>query len=167
MGQSIYHYDCYQSAKKGKQQMKIATLIQTFEGLACQGYEDTIGVLLDEHGLVIELKEPVPPEEEPTAVKASTFTPDGTQIVHPIPGKAFAVLSKDMIDKAEKETGDESQAASNTPREDVISASPDCSCEISVSIPTGYRVTLRGYGKVAAAFHKDTIESPIKQEENK
>ena len=147
--------------------MRIATLIQTLEGLTDQGYKDMIGVLLDEHGLVIELKEPVPPKEEPTAVKASTFTPDGTQIVHPVPGKAFAVLSKDMIDKAEKETGDESQAASNAPREDVISASPDCSCEISVSIPTGYRVTLRGYGKVAAAFHKDTIESPIKQEENK
>lgn len=146
--------------------MKIATLIRTLEGLASQGYTDMIGVLLDEHGLVIELKE-LASNDEKQILPASTFTPDGTQICHPVPGKAFAVLSKDMIDKAEKETGDESQAASNTPREDVISASPDYSCEISVPIPAGYRVTLRGYGKVAAAFPKDIIESPIKQEENK
>ena len=146
--------------------MKIATLIRTLEGLASQGYTDMIGVLLDKHGLVIELKETVPPEKEPVAVKASTFTPDGMQICHPVPGKALAVLPKDMIDKAEKKTDDENLSASDAPREDVISASPDCSCEISVSIPTGYRVTLRGYGKVAAAFPKDTIESPIKEDED-
>lgn len=147
--------------------MKIATLIQTLEGLACQGYEDMIGVLLDEHGLVIELKEIVPPEKEPVAVKASTSTPDGMQICHPVPGKALAVLPKDMIDKAERESDDENLSASDDPREDVISASPDFRCEISVPTPTGYRVTLRGYGKVADAFPKDTIESPIEQEENK
>nr|DAV29539.1 MAG TPA: hypothetical protein [Caudoviricetes sp.] len=59
-----------------------------------------------------------------------------------------------MIDKAERETGNENQAASSDPRQDVISASPDCSCEISVPLPTGYRVTLRGFGKVAAASPK-------------
>ena len=83
--------------------MKIATLIQTLEGLACQGYEDMIGVLLDEHGLVIELKEIVPPEKEPVAVKASTFTPDGMQICHPVPGKALAVLPKDTIESPIKQ----------------------------------------------------------------
>ena len=146
--------------------MKIATLIQTLEGLAEQGYADMIGVLLDKHGLVIELKE-TPANNEKQILPASTFTPPGTQICHPVPGKALAVLPKDMIEKAERETDDENLSPSDAPREDVISASPDCSCEISVPTPTVYRVTLRGYGKVAAAFPKDTIESPAKQEENK
>nr|DAV29538.1 MAG TPA: hypothetical protein [Caudoviricetes sp.] len=44
-----------------------------------------VDAVLGEHGLVIQLKEPVPPEEEPVAVKATTFTPAGTQICHPAP----------------------------------------------------------------------------------
>lgn len=135
--------------------MKIATLIQTLEGLAGQGYTEMVDAVLGEHGLVIQLKEPIPPEEEPIAVKATTFTPDGTQICHPAPGKALAVLPKDMIDKAERETGNENQAVSSDPRQDAISASPDCSCEISVPFHSEHRVTLRGFGKVAAAFPKD------------
>ena len=146
--------------------MKLSTLIRTLEGLASQGYTDMIGVLLDKHGLVIELKE-TPANNEKQIMPASTSTPPGTQICHHAYGKALAVLPKDMIDKAERETDDENLSASDAPREDVISASPDCSFEISVPPTTGYRVTLRGYGKVAAAFPKDTIESPIKQEENK
>lgn len=135
--------------------MKIATLIQTLEELAGQGYTEMVDAVLGEHGLVIQLKEPVPPEEEPIAVKATTFTPDGTQICHPAPGKALAVLPKDMIDKAERETDNENQAVSSDPRQKVISASPDCSSEISVPSPAGYRVALRGFGKVAAASSKD------------
>ena len=146
--------------------MKISTLVQTLEGLAAQGYTDMISASLTEHGLVIELKE-TPDNNEKQILPAATFTPPGTQICHHAYGKALAVLSKDMIEKAERETDDENLSPSDDPREDVISASPDCSCEISVPTPTGYRVTLRGYGKVAAAFPKDTIESPIKQEENK
>lgn len=78
--------------------MKIATFAQTLEGLAAQGYTDT-------------------------------------------------------IDKAEKETDDE--AVSDNPREDVISASPDYSCEISTPFHAGYRIILRGFGKVAAVSPKD------------
>lgn len=138
--------------------MKISTLIQTLEGLAGQGYTEMVDAVLGEHGLVIQLKEPVPPEEEPVAVKVTTFTPDGTQICHPVPGKALAVLPKDMIDKAERETGNENLSASDTPREDAISASPDCSCEISVPFHAKYRAILRGFGKVAAASPKDANE---------
>lgn len=146
--------------------MRITTLIQTLEGLAGQGYTEMIGANLDEYGIVIELKE-LASNDEKQILPASTFTPPGTQICHHAYGKALAVLPKDMIDKAERETDDENLSPSDAPREDVISASPDYSCEINVPTPTGYRVTLRGYGKVADAFPKDTIESPIKQEENK
>ena len=134
--------------------MKIATLIQTLEGLSEQGYTEMLGASLTEHGLVIELKE-LDSNDEKQVLPASTFTPPGTQICHPAPGKALAVLPKDMIDEAERETDNENQATSSDPGEDVISASPDCSCEISVPLPTGYRVTLRGFGKVAAASSKD------------
>lgn len=134
--------------------MKIATLTQTLEGLSAQGYTEMLGASLTEHGLVIELKE-LASNDEKQVIPASTFTPPGTQICHPVPGKALAVLPKDMIDKAERETDDENLSTSDATREDVISASPDYSCEISVPLPTGYRVALRGFGKVVAVFPKD------------
>lgn len=134
--------------------MKIATLIQTLEGLSQQGYTDMIGASLTEHGLVIELKE-TPANDGKQVLPASTFTPPGTQICHHAYGKALAVLPKDMIDKAERETDEENLSTSDATREDVISASPDYSCEISGPFHNEYRIILRGFGKVAAAFPKD------------
>ena len=125
--------------------MRITTLIQTLEGLAKQGFTDMIGANLGEYGLVIELKE-LASNDEKQILPESTFTPNGTQICHHAYGKALAVLPKDMIDKAERETDDENLSASDAPREDVISASPDYSCEISVPLPP---------------------EFPTRQEENK
>lgn len=72
-----------------------------------------IGANLDEHGLVIELKE-TPANNEKQIMPASTFTPPGTQICHHAYGKALAVLPKDMIEKAERETDDENLSAPHT-----------------------------------------------------
>lgn len=82
--------------------MRITTLIQTLEGLAGQGYTEMIGANLDEHGLVIELKE-TPANNEKQILPASTFTPPGTQICHHAYGKALAVLPKDMIESPIKQ----------------------------------------------------------------
>lgn len=83
--------------------MKIATLIQTLEGLSEQGYTEMLGASLTEHGLVIELKE-LASNDEKQVLPASTFTPPGTQICHHAVGKALAVLPADMIKQVESET---------------------------------------------------------------
>lgn len=135
--------------------MKIATLIQTLNELAEQGYTDMIGAKLGEYGLIIELEETNPPEVEPGLVQGVTHLPNGGTLIHHVEGKALLSINDELIEQLESEAGNENQAASSDLREDVISASPDYSCEISGPFHNEYRVILRGFGKVAAAFPKD------------
>lgn len=83
--------------------MKIATLIQTLNELAEQGYTDMIGASLGQHGLVIELEETSPPEVEPGLVQGVTHLPNGGIIIHHAEGKAFLSVNDELIKQLESE----------------------------------------------------------------
>lgn len=84
--------------------MKIATLTQTLNQLAEQGYTDMIGATLSKYGLVIELEETNPPEVEPGLVQGVTHIPNGGILVHHVEGKALLSIDDELIEQLESET---------------------------------------------------------------
>lgn len=83
--------------------MKIATLTQTLNQLAEQGFTDMIGAKLSQYGLIIELKETNPPEAEPGLVKGVTYLPNGGTLIHHAEGKALLSLNDELIERIESE----------------------------------------------------------------
>ena len=83
--------------------MKIATLTQTLNGLAEQGYTDMIGPPLSEYGPVIELEETNPPEVKLGLVQGVTHLPNGGVIIHHAEGKAFLSVNDELIKQLESE----------------------------------------------------------------
>lgn len=84
--------------------MKIATLAQTLNELAEQGYTDMIGIKLSRYGLIIELEETNPPEAAPGLVQGTTYLPNGGIIIHHVEGKALLSINDELIERLESET---------------------------------------------------------------
>lgn len=83
--------------------MKIATLTQTLDELAEQGYTHMIGIKFNEYGLMIELVDPNPPEVAPGRVQGVTYLPNGGTLIHHVEGKALLSLNDELIEQIEGE----------------------------------------------------------------